>query len=69
MEAELMNTNHSWGTIQMLANDGQGWRSFVAALYASWPDGVVMMMMMPSSGTYILRGNYLVEAQRFSLKQ
>ena len=65
----MKNMNYSRGTLQRLASDRQGWRSFVAALYASWPDGVVMMMMMPSSGTYILRGNYLVEAQRLSLKQ
>ena len=26
-------------TIQRLARDRQGWRSFVAALYAGWPDG------------------------------
>ena len=25
------NMNHSWGTIQRLASDRQGWRSFVAA--------------------------------------
>ena len=35
LEAELKNMNHSWGTIQRLASDRQGWRSFVAALYAS----------------------------------
>ena len=39
VEAELMNVNHSWGTIQRLASDRQGWRSFVAALDASWRDG------------------------------
>ena len=39
VEAEMKNMNHSWGTIQRLASDRQGWRSFVAALYASWRDG------------------------------
>ena len=33
VEAEMKNMNHSWGTIQRLASDRQGWRSFVAALY------------------------------------
>ena len=41
-----MKMKHSWGTIQRLASDRQGWRSFVAALYASWRNGVVIMMMM-----------------------
>ena len=36
VEAEMKNTNHSWGTIQRLASDRQGWRCFVAALYSSW---------------------------------
>ena len=31
----MKNMNHNWGTIQRLASDRQGWRSFVAALYAS----------------------------------
>ena len=39
VDAEMKNTNHSWGTIQRLASDRQGWRSFVAALYSSWCDG------------------------------
>ena len=39
VEAEIKKMNHSWGTIQRLASDRQGWRSFVAALYASWRDG------------------------------
>ena len=34
-----MKMNHSWGTIQRLASDRQGWRSFVAALYTNWRDG------------------------------
>ena len=34
-----MNMNHSWGTIQRLASDRQGWRSFVAALPANRRDG------------------------------
>lgn len=34
--AETKNMNYSWGTIQRLASDRQGWRSFVAALYLSW---------------------------------
>ena len=34
-EAEMKKMNHSWGTIQRLASDRQGWRSFVAALYAN----------------------------------
>ena len=36
VEVEMKNMNHSWGTIQRLASDRQGWRSFVAALYTSW---------------------------------
>ena len=39
VEAEMKNMNHSWGTIQRLVSDRQGWRSFVASLYASWHDG------------------------------
>ena len=39
VEAEMKTMNHSWGTIQRLASDRQGWRSFVAALHASWRDG------------------------------
>ena len=39
VEAEMKNMNHSWGTIQRLASDRQGWRSFAAALNASWRDG------------------------------
>ena len=35
VEAELKNMNHGWGTIQRRASDREGWRSFVAALYAS----------------------------------
>ena len=35
VEAKMKNMNDSWGTIQRLASDRQGWRSFVAALYAS----------------------------------
>ena len=35
VEAEMKKMNHSWDTIQRLASDRQGWRSFVAALYAS----------------------------------
>ena len=38
VEAEMKNMNHSWGAIQRLASDRQGWRSFVAALYTSWRD-------------------------------
>ena len=38
-KSRMKNKNHSWGTIQRLASDRQGWRSFVAALYASWRDG------------------------------
>ena len=32
----MKSMNHSWGTIQRLASDRQGWRSFAAALYATW---------------------------------
>ena len=39
VEAEMKNLKHSWGTIQRLAKDRHGWRSFVAALYASRRDG------------------------------
>ena len=39
VEAEMKNMNHSWGTIQRLDNDRQGWSSFVAALYTSRHDG------------------------------
>ena len=39
VEGEMKKMNHSWGSIQRLASDRQGWRSFVAALYASWRDG------------------------------
>ena len=39
VEAEMKKINHNWGTIQRLASDRQGWKSFVAALYASWRDG------------------------------
>ena len=39
VEVEMKNMNHSWGTIQRLASDRQGWRSFVAAIYATWLDG------------------------------
>ena len=39
LEAEMKNMNHSWGTIQRLANDRQGWGIFFAALYANWRDG------------------------------
>ena len=39
MEAETKKMNHSWGTIQRLASDRQGWRSFVAALYATGVTG------------------------------
>ena len=36
----LSAKNHSWGiTIQRLASDGQGWRSFTAALYTNWREG------------------------------
>ena len=35
VEVEMKKMNHSWGTIQRLASDRQGWRSFVAALYAN----------------------------------
>ena len=38
-EAEMKKMNHSWGTIQRLASDRQGWRSFVAALHANRRDG------------------------------
>ena len=38
MEAEMENMNHSWGSIQRLVSDRPGWRSFVAALYASRHD-------------------------------
>ena len=38
-QAEMKNMNHSWGTIQRLASDRQGWRRFVAALHASRRDG------------------------------
>ena len=34
----MKKMNHNWGTIQRLASDRQGSRSFVAALYASWRD-------------------------------
>ena len=36
VEAEMKKMNHSWGTIQRLASDRQGWRSFTATLYARW---------------------------------
>ena len=39
VEAEMKNMNNSWGTIQRLASDRQGWGSFVAALHASRHDG------------------------------
>ena len=39
VEAEMKNMNHSWATILRLVSDRQGWRSFVAALYANWHDG------------------------------
>ena len=38
IEADMKNINHSWGTIQRLASDRQGWGSFVAALHVSWRD-------------------------------
>ena len=31
----MKNMKHSWGTIQRLASDRQGWRSFVAALFVA----------------------------------
>ena len=31
----MKNMNHSWGIIQRLTSDRQGWRSFIAALYAA----------------------------------
>ena len=34
-EAKTKTMNQSWGTIQRLASDREGWRSFVAALYTS----------------------------------
>ena len=37
--AEMTSMTLSWGTIQRLASDRQGWRSFVAALYTKWRDG------------------------------
>ena len=37
-EAEMKRMNHTWGTIQRLASDRQGWRGFVAALHASLRD-------------------------------
>ena len=40
LEEEMKNRNHSWGTIQRLASDRQGWSSFVAALFANWRDGM-----------------------------
>ena len=39
VKAEMKKMNHSWGTIQRLASDREGWRSFVAALYTGWHDG------------------------------
>ena len=39
VEVEMKNMNHCWSTIQWLANDRQGWKSFIAALYANWHDG------------------------------
>ena len=39
VEVEMKNMNHSWGTIQRLASDRQGRKSFMAALYANWCDG------------------------------
>ena len=41
-----MKMNHSWGTIQRLAGDGRGWRSFVVALHTSWRDGSSWMNEM-----------------------
>ena len=35
VEAEMKRMNHTWGTIQRLVRDREGWRSFVAALYAN----------------------------------
>ena len=39
VEAEMKKMNHSWGTIQRLASDREGWKSFVAARYAGWSEG------------------------------
>ncbi|XP_073670675.1 uncharacterized protein [Paramisgurnus dabryanus] len=35
VEGELKNMNHTWGTIQKLAQNRQEWKTFVAALHAS----------------------------------
>ena len=34
LETEMKNMNHSWGTIQRLDCEKQGWKSFVAALWS-----------------------------------
>ena len=39
VEAEMTKMDHSWGTIQRLASDREGWRSFVAALYIAGVTG------------------------------
>ncbi|KAK7114566.1 hypothetical protein V1264_000610 [Littorina saxatilis] len=39
VEGELKTLNHTWGTIQRLAQNRQEWRSFVAALHASRHNG------------------------------
>ena len=39
VEGELKTFNHTWGTIQRLAQNRQKWRTFVAALHANWHNG------------------------------
>ena len=35
VEAEMKAQAHTWGTVQKVTQDKQGWRSFVDALHAS----------------------------------
>ena len=35
VEGELKTLHHTWGTVQKLAQNIQGWSTFVAALHAS----------------------------------
>ena len=39
VEGELKTLHHTWGTVQKLAQNRQGWSTFVAALHASRHNG------------------------------
>lgn len=39
VEAEIKEQRKSWGTLQKLAHDRQGWRTLVTALYTKGVEG------------------------------